>query len=76
MDVPSALVSVGDVLTPGPREATRTAVAASFEERARHVPAWLVRDEKALEGKVLAAPSRKDVPLDVNEQLIVEFCSL
>jgi small subunit ribosomal protein S4 len=76
VDIPSALVSVGDVVTPGPRESTRTFVAAAFEERARHVPAWLSRDDKALEGKVVAVPSRKDVPIDVNEQLIVEFCSL
>jgi small subunit ribosomal protein S4 len=76
LDVPSALLSVGDVLSAGPRESTRTHVAASFEERARHVPAWLSRDDKALEGKVVAFPSRRDVPIDVNEQLIVEFCSL
>ena len=76
MDIPSALLSVGDTVSAGLRESTRTHVAASFEERSKHVPAWLSRDDKGLEGKVIALPGRKDVPLDVNEQLIVEFCSL
>ncbi len=76
LDVPSAIVSVGDVIAPGPRESTRTAVKASFEQRSKHLPPWLARDDAALEGKVAGLPTRKDVPLDVNEQLIVEFCSL
>ena len=76
VDVPSALMSVGDVITPGKRESTRGAVKKSFEERAKHVPAWLSRDDAGLEGKVTGLPTRRDVPLEVNEQLIVEFCSL
>jgi small subunit ribosomal protein S4 len=76
VDVPSFLVSPGDVVSPGKRESARAAVKKSFEDRARPVPAWLVRDDAALQGKVTGLPSRKDVPLEVNEQLIVEFCSL
>lgn len=76
VDIPSALVAVGDVVAPGKRESARAAVKRSFEERARHVPAWLTRDDAALEGKVTGLPTRRDVPLEVNEQLIVEFCSL
>ena len=76
MDVPSALVSVGDVVSTGKRESTKAMVRKSFEERARHVPAWLSRDDQNLEGKLTGLPTRKDVPLEVNEQLIVEFCSL
>lgn len=76
VDIPSALVSVGDLIGPGKRESTKAAVKKSFEERAKHVPAWLSRDDAGLEGKVTGLPSRRDVPLEVNEQLIVEFCSL
>ena len=76
VDVPSALLSVGDIVTPGKRESTKAMVKKSFEERAKHVPAWLVRDDANLSGRLNVLPSRKDVPLDVNEQLIVEFCSL
>ena len=76
IDIPSALVDVGDVITPGPRESTKALVRKAFEERAKLVPAWLARDDRNLEGRLTGLPSRKDVPLDVNEQLIVEFCSL
>jgi len=76
MDIPSAIVSVGDLIAPGKRESTKAFLTAAFEERAKHVPAWLSRDDAGLEGKVTGLPSRKDVPLEVNEQLIVEFCSL
>jgi small subunit ribosomal protein S4 len=76
MDVPSALLGVGDVLSPGARESTKGMVRRSFEERAKHLPAWLSRDDENLAGRLTGLPSRKDVPLEVNEQLIVEFCSL
>jgi small subunit ribosomal protein S4 len=76
VDVPSALVDGGDVLSSGPRESTKNAIRKAFEERAKLVPAWLVRDDANLSGRLNVLPSRKDVPLDVNEQLIVEFCSL
>lgn len=76
LDIPSALVSVGDVLTPSPRESARAAVKRSFEERTPHLPDWLARDDAALEGRVTGLPTRGSVRLDVNEQLIVEFCSL
>src|SRR5262245_2775292 len=76
VDVPSALLGVGDVITPGKRESTKAMVKKAFEERAKHVPAWLTREDATLEGKVTGLPTRRDVPLEVNEQLIVEFCSL
>ena len=76
VDIPSALVDVGDVLSSGPRESTKNAIRKAFEERAKLVPGWLVRDDANLAGRLNVLPSRKDVPLDVNEQLIVEFCSL
>src|SRR5262245_12073036 len=76
IDIPAALVGVGDVIAPSPRESAKAMVKKAFEERAKLVPAWLSRDDAALEGRLTGLPTRKDVPLDVNEQLIVEFCSL
>jgi small subunit ribosomal protein S4 len=76
MDIPSALLDVGDVLSPGARETTKGLVRRSFEERAKHLPAWLSRDDENLAGRLTGLPTRKDVPLDVNEQLIVVCCSL
>ncbi|KJU81538.1 30S ribosomal protein S4 [Candidatus Magnetobacterium bavaricum] len=39
------------------------------------VPRWLEIDTAAMAGKVLHVPSRDDIPIEVKEQLIVEFYS-
>ena len=36
---------------------------------------WLSADHKQLTGRMLEAPSRADIPLAVQEQLIVELYS-
>ena len=41
----------------------------------RGIPQWLTLDASAFKGAVIAVPSREDVPLDINEQLIVELYS-
>lgn len=76
-DVPSMLVSPGDVI--GVREGnsrTRpyfkdlTAVAET-----KNVSAWLDRDLKSLSGKVLRLPERSEIDGNLSEQLIVEYYS-
>ncbi|MBX3468572.1 MAG: 30S ribosomal protein S4 [Planctomycetes bacterium] len=41
----------------------------------RDVPSWLSQDAKDLKGKVLNLPKRDEASVDLQEQLIVEFCS-
>jgi len=41
----------------------------------RGVPAWLELDADQIRGKVLALPSREDIRLPIQEQLIVELYS-
>ncbi|MBN1259404.1 MAG: 30S ribosomal protein S4 [Anaerolineae bacterium] len=41
----------------------------------RAIPAWLGLDEGQLEGRVLAMPTRQEIDVPVQEQLIVEFYS-
>lgn len=41
----------------------------------RDVPSWLSQDPKEHTGKVLNLPKRDEASLDLQEQLIVEFCS-
>ena len=44
-------------------------------DAARPVQAWLKLDTAALSGEVVALPSRDDVQIPVEEQLVVEFCN-
>ena len=43
--------------------------------RSRQVPEWLSVDAAKLAGSVLSAPRRDQMPLDLNEQLVVEYYS-
>jgi small subunit ribosomal protein S4 len=76
VDRPGALVSVGDRITVHTREKSTKFIREQIgEEGLRPVQAWLQTDPKKLEIAVLALPSRDDVQIPVEEQLIVEFCS-
>ncbi len=43
--------------------------------KSRQIPEWLSVDGGKLAGSVLAAPRRDQMPLDLNEQLVVEYYS-
>jgi small subunit ribosomal protein S4 len=75
-NIPSALVSIGDVISVHPNSRSTT----YFKDRMQllpgaRVPQWLSLDAAAMSGTVLNAPAREDVEIPLNEQLIVEFYS-
>jgi small subunit ribosomal protein S4 len=76
VDRPSYLVNQGDKITVKAAERSRTfakSVAAATEGQT--LQGWLQLDRNNLEGTVLALPTREDVQIPVEENLIVEFCS-
>lgn len=76
VNVPSALVEVGSSITIKPSEKSRTLIKQRLEELGEpHVQNWLSLDIAKLEGVILAMPSRDDVTIPVEENLIVELCS-
>jgi len=75
-DVPSMLVSQGDVISV--REGSRKRqyfkdLAVVAEDK--NVPAWLDRDLSTLTGTVLRLPERGEIDSNLQEQLIVEYYS-
>lgn len=76
VDRPGFITSVGDKITVKSSERSRsyvkTTVAAT---EGQHLQGWLQIDRSNLEGSVLALPTREDVQIPVDENLIVEFCS-
>jgi small subunit ribosomal protein S4 len=74
--VPSYLIRTGDVVSPRESSAKLTAIQDSLA-RAEHrgFPVWIEMDVKGLKGKILHLPSREEVPLPVQEQLIIELYS-
>ncbi len=76
VDIPSFLVKVGDVISV--RDSSRS--TTYFKELAQRldgtrIPGWLSLDAANLAGTVISAPSRDDVDVTLNEQLIVEYYS-
>lgn len=76
VDIPSFLVRVGDVIEPVDKSKKLKAVNEAFQGN-RHfmLPRWIEVDQDNLKGVVRELPIREDIPLPVNEQLIVELYS-
>jgi len=75
-DVPSYLVKPNDVIAVRTESRSREYFRILGEylgERA--APPWLSLDAAALQGRVLSRPSRQDIDIPINEQLVVEFYS-
>lgn len=74
--IPSYLVRTGDVV--GPKETSKKLISIQDSvAKAEHrgFPAWIEMDTNNLKGKILHFPSREEIPLSVQEQLIIELYS-
>ena len=76
VDIASYLVKVGDVIKPRNNEVSQNIVKANIElVKGRNLPAWVQFKADALEGVVTQLPTREDISVPVQEQLVVELCS-
>ena len=75
-DIPSFSVRAGDVVAVRASSAKNPAILYAMEEvKGRGIPEWLQLDGQALSGRLTAAPTRDQLNLPVQEQLIVELYS-
>ncbi|GBC99274.1 30S ribosomal protein S4 [bacterium HR17] len=76
VDIPSYLVDPGDVIAVAEDMRDNPDVQHALEVRGEWtVPAWLSRDTATLTGRVLNLPTRDQIDVQVNENLVVEFYS-
>ena len=75
VDIPSASVSVDDVITVRERSKDQPHFKALKEGTGVIVPKWLTLDAENLTGKVVALPTREDIDCPIEEHLIVELYS-
>jgi small subunit ribosomal protein S4 len=76
VDIPSFQTRSGQSIELSEKAKANDFVKSSVETAAgRGIPKWLTLDNAAFKGQVIATPTREDVPLDINEQLIVELYS-
>jgi len=75
-DRPLFLVKPKDVVTVKPNERSKNLVSLKLTRTIKgEVPSWLALDPVKLEVTVTSMPLRDEVPLEIHEQLVVEFCS-
>ncbi|MPZ74224.1 MAG: 30S ribosomal protein S4 [Nitriliruptorales bacterium] len=76
VNIPSYRVRVGDVVTVRERARNLVPILGALElSGAKQVPGWLSADTTKLQISVLDVPSRKQIDVPVQEQLIVELYS-
>ena len=76
VDVPSYQVRPGDEVRVAPKSKDILPVAASLESKTRETTVrWLAVDDASRAGRMVERPTRADIPLPVQEQLIVELYS-
>ena len=76
VDIPSFCVRPGDLVAVAPKARDLLVIKSALVSNERvQVPAWLEVDIEKLQGSVLSLPTRDQIDLDINEQLIVELYS-
>jgi small subunit ribosomal protein S4 len=76
VDIPSFLVRMGDTVGLRQRSTENTTIQHAMEEvKGRGIPEWLVFDASGFSGRISSLPTREQINLPVQEQLIVELYS-
>ena len=76
VDIPSYSLRVGDVVSVRATSQKDVAVQHALEEvKGRGVPEWLSFDGENMSGRIVSLPTREQINLPVQEQLIVELYS-
>ena len=76
VDIPSYSLKQGDVITVLGRSQKNVTIEHAIEEvKGRGIPGWLSFDAAATTGRIVSMPTREQINLPVQEQLIVELYS-
>lgn len=75
VDIPSYILSAGDVIKIKEKSKRLDAIHSSLKRVKDSTYSWLSIDKASLSGTFLQVPDRADVPLNANEQLVVELYS-
>jgi small subunit ribosomal protein S4 len=76
IDIPDFVVSIGDKITVKSSEKSKKRIRAQLDTNPNYsAQGWLQLDLKTPSATIVALPTRQDVQLPIEEQLVVEFCS-
>jgi small subunit ribosomal protein S4 len=75
-NIPSQLLNEGDVVNFRDKSKEHEEIKALLEfHKGKTVPGWLDVDRENMEIKILALPTREEIPVPVEEHLVVELYS-
>lgn len=75
VDIPSYIVSAGDVIKVREKSKKLDIIHNTLKRTKDNAYSWLSVDKASLTGSFLQVPERSEVPLNANEQLVVELYS-
>lgn len=75
VDIPAYLLRAGDVIHVKEKSKKLDAIHSSLKRVKDNTYGWLTVDKATLSGTFVQIPDRADVPLNANEQLVVELYS-
>ncbi|GAB6281585.1 MAG: 30S ribosomal protein S4 [Ignavibacterium sp.] len=75
VDIPSYLLSAGDIVKIKDKSKKLDIIHDSLKRMKENQYPWLSVDKATLSGVFLQVPERSEIPLNVNEQLVIELYS-
>lgn len=75
VDIPSYLLNPGDVIQVKEKSKKLDAIHNSLKRVKDNTYNWITVDKASLSGTFIQIPERADIPLNANEQLVVELYS-
>jgi len=76
VDIPDITVKIGDKITVKNSDRSRKLIKRQIETNPNYsAQGWLQLNTEKPEATIVSMPTRDDIQLVVDEQLVVEFCS-
>lgn len=75
VDIPSYLVSVGDVISLKEKSRSIELFKENFENAFLSSYPYISKDESNFSGTLIKMPEREEIPIEIDDQLVVEFYS-
>ena len=76
VDIPQCAISVGDMIQVREKSKKLDTIHASMRRiKEGRLASWLDLDKANMSGKIVTVPNREEIPININESLIVELYS-
>jgi small subunit ribosomal protein S4 len=76
VDIPSYLVRPGQEVRVRPKSREQVSILTAMDQSSRGAPlSWLAVDRESFSGRMLERPARANIPINAQEQLVVELYS-